>query len=145
MSIESVQNSAKNGFRKLLAQNPNISNASLECLIKANMRGFKGHVQVSDQRAHPFQRAGSGIIQLPAKKIYLSPYGFYSDLFVSILRFFIGISFTSFQGPNTLKSYLEQGRRLTFFCALGTSDVDSVKESNQQSLPVRIYQAIFSR
>ena len=128
----------------VLSTNPSVSNAALSKVIEAQIEDCKWNIRVSDDKPYSFCSNGYESIQKSAKIIYISPYGFLSDIFVSVKRMFVGVTFPPSQDGD-LRSYLEQGRRITVFCATDGSVAESLIERDQQSLCLRIYQAVFSR
>ena len=134
----------RNTVSSVLHRNPSLSNAALSKVIEAQIVNCKWNIQVSDDRLYSFRSDGYEGLRKSAKIIYISPYGFLSDIFVSLKRMFVGVTFPPSQDGD-LRSYLEQGRRITIFCAIDGSEAESLIEVDQQSLCLRIYQAVFSR
>ena len=146
MSADSLRlNFFQNTVSSQLNRNPTISNSDLAGVMRANIVGFRGRLQVSDCAVHSFKSDGYEGINKPAKIIYISPYeGFLSNLFVSIKRIFIGVVFGHSNSNGDLRLDLAQGRRVTIFCALDGSEAEAVIEVNQKGLFFRIYQTVFS-
>lgn len=128
----------------VLEGNPNVRNSALSGVIAANIVNFKGHIQVSESRVHSFKSDGYEGIRKPAKIIYISPYGFWLDILVSIKRIFTGIVFAPSKANRDLRSDLCEGRRVTIFCTLDGSEAEALIEVDQKPLFVRLYKTAFS-
>jgi len=132
----------RQGISSVLERNPNVSNSDLSGLMKANITNFNGHIQISDLRVHSFQSDGYEGIRKPAKAVYISPYGPWTDLLVSIKRVFTGIKFPPPTHNGDLLMDLLTGCRVTIFCSLDGSEAEVLSEVDQQPLFVRFFRAV---
>jgi len=132
----------KLGISSILERNPQVSNSALSGLLKANIINFNGHIQISNLRLHSFQSDGYEGIRKSAKMVYISPYGFCTDLLVSIKRIFAGVTFPPTKHNGDLLSNLPSGRRITIFCSLDGKEADVLSEVDKRSMFVRIFKAV---
>jgi hypothetical protein len=129
----------RQSISSILQRNPIVSNDALAGAMRCNMVNFRPHLQISDLKSHSFQ---SGGIRKPVKMVYVSSYGFWMDLLVSITRVFTGKVFPPVDRNGNLLSDVLAGRRLTIFCSLDGQEAEVVSEVDQKPLHVRLRQAV---
>jgi hypothetical protein len=134
----------KNLVPAVLKVHPDLKNSALSGVMETRILNFPWHMQMSDCKMHSFGSNGCKGIQKPAKIIYISPYGFWLDLLISIKRIFTGVVFGSSNANGDLRLDLAQGRRITIFCALDGSEAEVLIETDKQSLFHRVCKAVFS-
>lgn len=141
--IELNLNFFKQLIPPVLEKNPYLDNTSLAGVIIANIPNFRGHIRVSDQRVHSFYSDGYEGIRKPSKIIRISPYRYWQDLLVSIIRIFAGAVFGPSVYKGDLHSELGQGRRLTLFVSLDGTEAETLVEVDQKPLVVKVLKSVF--
>lgn len=132
----------KESVTSLLNSNQGLRNKALAKVIEANLIGFKGDIKISNCNVQV-----EGTRRLVGKKITLSPYrGVWKNFWISIKRFFSGVTFGSNPSPDALLPSLNQGRKITIVFPLDqTARIDTTFESSRKPLLNRIYKTVFSR
>lgn len=113
----------RDGVALLLDRNPTIANRDIAGVLAANLHDFHGSVSISE-KMHTFSTG-----QKQARHVYVSPYTYYYDIFTTIKRIFLGITFPPLQGDN-IYTTLSQGRRFVVIISNDLQDVDTTFEQD---------------